>query len=156
MWTILGSLKKLLSVMDSAVYPSYNRAPAQAFELYKWIAWQRITPGTCVRRLGPWLIFVFTAVRPTFSIVPRNVSANETSSVNIQCEARGPDQPKISWYRLMTNGQKVNLNYSGSEFTITKADRNNRGFYVCEARNHAGYINTTFFINVQCTYRLLP
>lgn len=98
--------------------------------------------------------FYFTTVRPTFLILPRNISVNETSSVNIQCTAKGPDQPIISWYRLLTNGQKMNLNCSSNELAITKVDRNDSGFYVCEARNYAGYINTTFFINVQCMYTL--
>ena len=98
-------------------------------------------------------MFYFITVQPTFYISPRNYSAIETSSLNIQCAAKGPDQPIINWYRLTENGWKVKLNVSCNELTITHVERDDSGYYVCEARNAAGYINTTFFINVQCMYQ---
>ena len=54
----------------------------------------------------------------------------------------------------MTNGEKMKLNHSGNVFTIINVVRNDSGFYICQATNDAGYINTTFFVNVQCMYTL--
>lgn len=48
----------------------------------------------------------------------------------------------------------MKLNHSGNVFTITNIVRSDTGFYVCQATNHAGNINATFFINVQCKYTL--
>ncbi|XP_028400222.1 protein sidekick-1-like [Dendronephthya gigantea] len=92
---------------------------------------------------------VVVAVLPTLLTLPRNITANESTTVVTHCVANGPDRPIISWFRLMMNGRLIKLNSTGNELIIVGIDRDDSGFYVCEARNHAGFINVTFFINVQ-------
>ncbi|XP_067120871.1 titin [Centruroides vittatus] len=81
---------------------------------------------------------------PMFSLMLRNVMANEEESVKMACQVKGQPDPEISWYR---NGVQLHSSAhcvitkepSGlTTLTISTVEKGDEGEYMVKATNNAG------------------
>ncbi|XP_042079510.1 roundabout homolog 1 isoform X3 [Haplochromis burtoni] len=97
-------------------------------------------------------------VPPAFAIRPRNQVVAVGRTVTFQCEATGNPQPAIFWQRegsesLLFSYQppqpfsRLSVSQMGS-LTITNVQRNDGGFYSCQALNIAGSVITKALLEV--------
>ena len=103
------------------------------------------------------MIFV-TSGPPVLETNLKNETVNEGSKVTFQCNATGNPSPTLSWTKdgNLINQSSNNIVFSqdSQTLTINNVQRNDAGFYVCNATNNVNYVSASGHLNVQCKYEL--
>ncbi|XP_075258963.1 uncharacterized protein LOC142350862 isoform X2 [Convolutriloba macropyga] len=94
-------------------------------------------------------------VKPYFTLLPRNVSANiNVPSVQLECAAGGDPMPDIK-FNKNHNGKfpaaiekRLNYHDGNKYYFITELKREDDGVYTCVAINPAGNVTQDFYVNV--------
>ncbi|KAJ7371886.1 hypothetical protein OS493_022607, partial [Desmophyllum pertusum] len=82
---------------------------------------------------GPEATVTLTVNVPVqFTLIPQNVTVNETHPIAVSCEASGFPAPTITWTK---HGQG---NPELKELNIHSSNRSDTGIYVCTASNGIG------------------
>ena len=82
-----------------------------------------------------------------FTVIPQNVTVNETNPIVLGCDASGFPKPSITWTK---NGQVVS---KLKQLYIQSSTRRDSGMYVCTASNGVGQDKTAkVYVTVQCKY----
>ena len=87
-------------------------------------------------------------VAPTFILQPQNQTIEEGQRVVLSCKATGNPFPKLSWYKMGSNGTFL---IHGQTLDISVVKITDRGSYTCVATNGVGRpLSTEAFLNVEC------
>jgi len=90
---------------------------------------------------------LFCLVPVQFTVLPQNLTVNETNPIVVGCDASGFPEPSFTWTK---DGQVVS---QAKQLTIQRSHRNNSGMYVCTASNGVGQDKTAkAFVKVQCKF----
>ncbi|KAJ7384307.1 hypothetical protein OS493_022412 [Desmophyllum pertusum] len=80
-----------------------------------------------------------------FTVIPQNVTVNETNPIVVSCDASGFPAPSITWTK---HGQG---NPVLKELNIHSSNRSDTGIYVCTASNGIGQAQRVrVYVTVQC------
>lgn len=80
-----------------------------------------------------------------FTVLPQNLTVNETNSILLNCDASGFPETSFAWTK---NGKVLSRS---KQLDIQKSYRNNTGTYECTASNGVGQDKTAkSFVTVQC------
>lgn len=90
---------------------------------------------------------LFCLVPVQFTVVPQNVTVNETDRIVVSCDASGFPKPSFMWKK---DGQFLS---QSKQLSIPTSDRSNAGMYVCIATNGVGQDKTAqVYVTVQCKF----
>ena len=90
-----------------------------------------------------FLLFFIVPVQ--FTVLPLNVTVNETNPMSLSCDASGFPLPSIKWTK---SGQ--NLSHK-KQLNISSSDKSDAGEYMCTASNGVGQAKTAkAYVSVQC------
>ncbi|KAJ7384319.1 hypothetical protein OS493_022426 [Desmophyllum pertusum] len=79
-----------------------------------------------------------------FTVIPQNVTVNETHPIAVSCEASGFPAPSITWTKHGQGNPVI------KEPNTQRSDRNDAGMYVCTANNGVGQAKTAItYVTVQ-------
>ena len=82
-----------------------------------------------------------------FTVLPQNLTVNETNPIVVSCDASGFPEPSFTWTKdRQVVSQEKRLN-------IQRSNRSNAGMYVCTASNGVGQDKTAkAYVTVQCKF----
>lgn len=82
-----------------------------------------------------------------FTVLPQNLTVNETNPIVVSCDASGFPEPSFTWTK---DGQVVS---QAKQLNFQRSHRNNAGMYVCTASNGVGQDKTAkAYVTVQCKF----
>ena len=94
---------------------------------------------------------LFCLVPVQFTVLPQNLTVNETNPIAVSCDASGFPAPSFTWRK---DGQVLS---QPKELSIQRSDRRDTGMYVCSASNGVGQDKTAkAYVTVQCKYSIVP
>ena len=80
-----------------------------------------------------------------FTVLPQNVTVNETNPIVVSCDASGFPTPSISWKKYVQGTAVL------KDPNTQRSSRRDAGMYVCTASNGVGQDKTAkVYATVQC------
>lgn len=93
------------------------------------------------------LILLSYLVPVQITVLPQNLTVNETNPIVVSCDASGFPEPSFTWTK---DGQVVS---QAKRLNIQRSSRSNAGMYVCTASNGVGQDETAkAYVTVQCKF----
>ena len=82
-----------------------------------------------------------------FTVLPQNLTVNETNPIVVSCDASGFPEPSFTWTK---EGQLLS---QAKQLSIQRSHRSDAGMYVCTASNGARQDKAAkAYVTVQCKF----
>lgn len=89
---------------------------------------------------------------PKIGGAERLLSVIEGSNLNLDCDAQGTPQPKVTWYF----GSQLLQRDGSNRYQLTNANASMSGKYSCKATNEAGTATADFYLEVLIKPKIKP
>ena len=92
---------------------------------------------------------VSSDVAPIVTISPEQRTIGQGDTVEITCVTRGSPAPRVTWEKVGEDLSSPSLSVSGNTLSVTSAQVEDRGMYLCQAENSAGSGRAVVILEVE-------